>query len=41
VAGDGQSLQFEFGGLPVGLLLLLLMLELKDELVAQAEGTTC
>ena len=35
--GDGQSLQFEFGGVPVGLLLLLLMLELKDKLVATSE----
>ena len=35
--GDGHSLQIDFGGLPVGLLLLLLMLELKDKLVAKSE----
>ena len=35
--GNGQSLQIDFGGLPVALLLLLLMLELKDKLVARSE----
>lgn len=35
--GDGQSVQVDFGGLPVVLLLLLLMLELKDKLVARSE----
>jgi sigma-B regulation protein RsbU (phosphoserine phosphatase) len=34
---DGHSLQVDFGGLAVGLLLLLLMLELKDKLVARSE----
>jgi sigma-B regulation protein RsbU (phosphoserine phosphatase) len=33
----GESVQVEVGGLPVGLLLLLLMLELKDKLVARSE----
>ena len=35
--GHGFSLQINFGGLAVGLLLLLLMLELKDKLVATSE----
>ena len=35
--GHGQSLQIDFGGLAVVLLLLLLMLELKDRLVARSE----
>jgi sigma-B regulation protein RsbU (phosphoserine phosphatase) len=35
--GDGRSLQIDFGGLAIGLLLLLLMLELKDKLVARSE----
>jgi sigma-B regulation protein RsbU (phosphoserine phosphatase) len=35
--GDSHSVQVEFGGLAVGLLLLLLMLELKDKLVAKSE----
>jgi phosphoserine phosphatase RsbU/P len=36
-SGNGHSLEIDFGGLPVGLLLLLLMLELKDKLVAKSE----
>jgi hypothetical protein len=35
--GGGQSLRVDFGVLPVVLLLLLLMLELKDKLVAKSE----
>jgi sigma-B regulation protein RsbU (phosphoserine phosphatase) len=34
---DGRSLQINFGGFAIGLLLLLLMLELKDKLVARSE----
>ncbi len=35
--GDGHSLQIDFGGFPIVLFLLLLMLELKDKLVAKSE----
>jgi len=35
--GAGHSLQIDFGGLATGLLVLLLMLELKDKLVARSE----
>lgn len=34
---DGHSLQIDFGSAPIVLLLLLLMLELKDKLVAKSE----
>jgi sigma-B regulation protein RsbU (phosphoserine phosphatase) len=35
--GDGHSVQIDFGGFPIVLFLLLLMLELKDKLVAKSE----
>ncbi len=36
-SADGRGLRVDFGGLAIGLLLLLLMLELKDKLVARSE----